>query len=104
MSVSDILPPYPDGVSMADDAAPTAVEDATDIGSRVMQAVASLQETIRESSVITARSRAILATITVRGNARSCRCGSADAYTTLTRSMWATYQRCRSCSDVWVAN
>ena len=89
---------------MADHAASTSLQDAGEMASRVMQAVASRQETIRESSLITARSRAILATLTVRGNARFCRCGSADAYTTLTTSMWATYQRCRSCGDVWVAN
>ena len=79
------------------------LQGAMALGSRLAQAVATLQETVTESRRIAARSRAILASVQARANARFCQCGSADVYTTLITSM-ATYRRCQSCGNVWACN
>jgi hypothetical protein len=79
------------------------LQDAREMASRVAQAVASLQETVRVSRLNTARSRALRATLNAPNIARFCGCGSVDVYTTLMMRQ-ATYRRCRSCGDIWVWN
>jgi hypothetical protein len=79
------------------------LKDAAELRSRVAQAIASLRETARESSMIAARSRTILAGLKAPKMSRFCACGSIDAYTTLVTPR-VIYRRCRGCGNIWAWN
>ena len=90
-------------VSTADQASSVVLEDAAVMQSRVAQAIASLRETVRESSMIAARSRTILAGLKAPKMSRFCACGSVDVYTTLITPR-VIYRRCRGCGNIWAWN